>query len=164
MMIAKTGLMALTLVALASAPASAADSDPRPDPERAQQLHAQAISLLDSPRRWAEAASLLRRSAENLSDDDPTAFTTMRFAGRVYAQAGELGKARKAFTDAAELALARGEVVDAAYAYIDAAHAASEQGATSQVIELAEKARRLTSSPLLPDADRDAIGALVGAL
>ncbi|HSM35895.1 MAG TPA: hypothetical protein VK837_05790 [Longimicrobiales bacterium] len=163
-MIAKTGLMALTLVALASAPASASDSDPRSDPERAQQLHAQAISLLDSPHRWAEAASLLRRSAENLSEDDPAASATMRFAGRVYAQAGDLGKARRAFASAAELALARGDLVDAAYAYIDAAHAASEQGDSSEAVELAEKARRLTASPLLPDADREAIGARVGAL
>jgi hypothetical protein len=163
-MIAKTGLMAITLIALAAPPATAMDADPRPDPERAQQLHAEAMNLLDTPHRWAEAASLLRRSAESLSEDDPVAFETMRFAGRVYAQAGEYGKARRVLTAAAELALARGDLVGAAHAYIDAAHAASEEGDESQVADLAERARRLSTSPLLPDSERVAIGSLVGAL
>lgn len=163
-MIARTGLLALTMFSLASAPASATNPDPRVDDERAVQLYEQAVGLLGSKHRWAEAASLLKRSSAARSDADPEAFRTMRFAGRVYAQAGELGKAREAFTEAAELALARGSLVEAAHAYIDAAHAASERGEADRAYALAEKAQRISTSPLLPEAERVSIATLAGAL
>ncbi len=163
-MIARTGLLALTVFSLAAAPASATDPDPRVDNERAVQLYDQAVQLLGSKHRWAEAASLLKRSAAARSEADPEASSTMRFAGRVYAQAGEYGKAREAFSRAAELALARGALVEAAHAYIDAAHAAAEQGDYDRTKELAEKAQRITTSPLLPEADRVSIASLVGTL
>lgn len=162
-MIARTGLLALTMFSLASAPASATNPDPRVDDERAVQLYEQAVDLLGSKHRWAEAASLLKRSSAARSDADPEAFRTMRFAGRVYAQAGELGKAREAFTEAAELALARGSLVEAAHAYIDAAHAASERGEADRAYALAEKAQRISTSPLLPEAERVSIATLAGA-
>lgn len=163
-MIAKTGLLAVTLVSLAGAPAAAVDNDPKVDPERAAQLYAQAVDLLGTPHRWAEAASLLRRSATSLGEEDPAAFETMRFAGRVYAQAGDFGKARKALEEAAGMALSRGALVEAAHTYVEAAHAASAQGDGNRAVAMAEKARRIATSPLLPDAERATIGALVGAL
>ncbi len=163
-MIARTGLMALTMFALASAPAAATAPDPRPDDERAVQLYEQAVGMLGSKHRWAEAASLLKRSAAARSEADPEAYRTMRFAARVYAQAGELTKAREAFTKAAELALARGALVEAAHGYIDAAHAATRQGDGVRAQELAEKAHRLSTSPLLPETARASIATLVGAL
>ncbi|MEN8374899.1 MAG: hypothetical protein ABFS34_05565 [Gemmatimonadota bacterium] len=163
-MIAKTGLLAITMISLASAPAAAVAAPPRVDNDRAEELYDRAVSLLDSQHRWAEAASLLRRSAENRSQDDPAAFETMRFAGRVYAQAGDFGKSRETLTDAGDLALARGALVDAAHAYIEAAHAAIEQGDATRARSLAERAQRLSTSPLLPDTESASIASLVGAL
>ena len=163
-MIARTGLLALTMISLASAPASAVNPNPRVDNERAVELYDRAVALLDSRHRWAEAASLLRRSAGSRAEADPAASQTMRFAGRVYAQAGEFGKSREAFTKAAELALARGSLVEAAHAYIDAAHAAAEQGEGDRAHALAEKAQRISTSPLLPADERLSIVSLVRAL
>jgi hypothetical protein len=58
---------------------------------------------------------------------------------------------------AAERALAMGDVVRAAHAYVDAAFIAQEQGSSSQVTRLAQKAVLLTKSPLLRAEETAAI-------
>ena len=58
---------------------------------------------------------------------------------------------------AADHALARGDLRNAALAYLDAAWIAQEQRNHRQVYELGHRAEMLAESPLLASSDREAI-------
>jgi hypothetical protein len=70
-------------------------------------------------------------------------------AGGLRASRGELAAALVNYQRAAEQALSRGAVVDAANAMIDAAHVAVQARQPGQAQELVERARLLASSPQL---------------
>jgi hypothetical protein len=74
----------------------------------------------------------------------------------VYA-AGDRSAARGSLALAADHALARGDLRNAAMAYLDAAWIAQEQGNSRQVYELGHRAELLAESPLLGASDRAAI-------
>jgi hypothetical protein len=74
----------------------------------------------------------------------------------VYA-AGDRSAARGNLALAADQALARGDLRNAAMAYLDAAWIAQEQRNPRQVYELGHRAEMLAESPLLGMSDRAAI-------
>ena len=146
-------LMLMLPATIAATPAPGS----RPDTTRARELREQAESYFATPSRWAYAADLLRESAEHLDEASPEQYQTLVTAARVFGQAGKLNSARKTFEEAAQSALARGALVEAAQAYVDAAHVAARQGKARLAVELTSRARLLADSPHLSSADRNAI-------
>ncbi len=126
--------------------------------ERADELKARAEALYGQPKQWGKAVRLLEKSAELRAADDADAYTCYIMAGRLAAALGDNGEAEQVLRKAGEHALARGAVVDAASAFIDAAHAAARAGNPAGAQELLERARLLSGSPLLDAADRAALG------
>jgi hypothetical protein len=121
--------------------------------ERARQLRAEAEALYTQPRQWRKAARLLEQSAQLRGADDPEAYSCWMYAARLRASIGDYAGARLGLEKAAAHALARGAVIDAAHAYIDAAHVALQERQPQRAQQLVEQARLLASSPLL-DADQ----------
>jgi hypothetical protein len=120
---------------------------------RAAELRGQAEALLATPGQWRRAARLLERSADLRDASDPEAYAALRLAGRVRAAVGDLNTARYVFEKAAEHALARGAVFDAAHAFIDAAHAAAGSREPHLAKQYVERAALLATSPQLSARD-----------
>jgi hypothetical protein len=123
---------------------------------RADSLHEAAAALVTA-HRYRDAASLHRRSADLRAPDDPLGFRCLSEAAALAYAAKDRLSARKDMADAAEQALARGDLRTAALAYLDAAWIAQEQKNPRQVWELGHRAEMLAASPLLGGSDRDAI-------
>jgi len=136
-------------------PAAARAGNVGPDnPERARQLRAQALALFDQPKEWGRAAKLLEQSAALRAADDAEAYTCLLGAGQIRAAVHDYDDAVRLLSQAGDQALARGAVLDAARAYVFAAHAAMSDKDVARAQELGAKARLLTTSPLLTDAER----------
>jgi hypothetical protein len=123
---------------------------------RADSLHEAAAALVTA-HRYGDAARLHRRSAQLRDADDPLGFRCLKEAAALEYAAGDRTGARTDMSAAAGHALARGELRDAALAYIDAAWIAQEQKNPRQVWELGHRAEMLADSPLLSASDRLAI-------
>src|SRR5215218_5277064 len=104
---------------------------------KADSLHEVAVRLATAGR-WRDAARIYRRSAE-------------------FRAAGDRSGARTDMAHAADRALARGDLREAALAYLDAAWIAQEQQKPNQVWEFGHRAEILAASPLLSELDRGAI-------
>ncbi|HYO47002.1 MAG TPA: hypothetical protein VEY33_09990 [Gemmatimonadota bacterium] len=142
----------LFLGALLGTETATAQTSPTPE-----ELHAAAERLFPTPSRHAKAAGLLCREADLRSGDDPNGVQALLLCGKLYYYAGELAQSRYALEDAARRALAIGDVVRAAHAFMDASFIAGRQGKSQAVGELAGKARMLAGSPLLTPGQRLAI-------
>jgi tetratricopeptide (TPR) repeat protein len=125
--------------------------------ERADELRAEAEALFPQPKRWSKAMRLLEESASLRAASDPAAYDCLVLAGRLAYAIGDNPGALQNLRKAAEHALARGAVMDAANAYIDAAHVAKAARNVGLAEELVERAQLLTMSPLLSDRDRAVI-------
>jgi hypothetical protein len=146
------GVLMLPSAALADAPA-------RRDPDlvRARELRAAAEALFESPREWRKVARLMEASASMRPADDVEAYECLRYAANVRAALGEHRHSRRLLARAAEHALARGAVLDAADAYLAAAVSAAEQQKAGEATRYAEKVRLLAMSPLLSAAQSRAL-------
>ena len=107
--------------------------------------------------RWRDAARLYRRSAEFRAAEDPLAYQSLTEAAALAYAAGDRSGARTDMAQAAERALARGDLRAAALAYLDAAWIAQEQEKPRQVWEFGHRAEILAASPLLSESDRGVI-------
>ena len=123
---------------------------------RADSLHEAATAMVTT-HRWRDAARLHRRSAELRAPDDPLAFRCLSEAAALAYHTSDRSAARADMAEAAEQALARGDLRSAALAYLDAAWIAQEQKKPRQVWELGHRAEMLAASPLLNASDRDDI-------
>jgi hypothetical protein len=123
---------------------------------RADSLHEAAVALV-AAHRWGDAARLHRRSAQLRDADDPLGFRCLKEAAALAYASGDRSGARADMTAAAGQALARGDLREAALAYLDAAWIAQEQKNPLQVWQLGHRAEMLADSPLLGAADREAI-------
>lgn len=117
--------------------------------DKARELRAQAEALFSQPRQWRKAVRLLEQSAQLREATDPDGYMCLLYAGRIQAAIGDLQGARQNLEKAANQAMARGSIVEAAHAYIDAAFVAAEakQGQAAQ--QLIQRASLLAESPLL---------------
>jgi hypothetical protein len=123
---------------------------------KADSLH-EAAEALVTAHRYRDAARLHRRSAELRPAEDPLGFRCLSEAGALVYAAGDRSAARRNLVLAADHALARGDLRNAAMAYLDAAWIAQEQRNSRQTYELGHRAELLADSPLLGASDRLAI-------
>jgi tetratricopeptide (TPR) repeat protein len=128
--------------------------DPTPNADRARELRTRAEELFSQPKHWKKAARLLEQSAALREANDPEAYTCLMYAGRLRAAVKDLPAARANLEKAAAQALARGSVIEAAHAYIDAAHVASSEKQIEAARELVRRATLLSESPLLSAEQR----------
>lgn len=137
--------------------AMAAPRGPEETVTRADRLQQEAEALFEKPKQWKKAQRLLQESAELRDAGDVEGYTCYMLAGRLAAALGDNAAARESLEHAGEHALARGAVMDAASAFIDAAHAAARAGDADGMKELVERASLLANSPLISPKDREAI-------
>jgi hypothetical protein len=147
-------LSAMAIAMLMPAAGTAAVSGEPVNVERARQLRAQAEALFDQPREWNRAAKLLEQSAALRAADDAEAYSCLIAAGRIRAALRDHDAATRLLGKAGDQALARGAVMDAALAYVFAAHSGMSAGDVANAKAYGEKARLLTASPLLTAAQR----------
>lgn len=126
-------------------------------PDPADRIAADAYKLFANPRAWPRAARLLERSATMRAADDPERTAAFVAAGRVYSAIGSPAEARRAFEAGADAAAARGAILDAAHAYLDAAIAAALAGDRASASDLLHQGVLLASSPHLGVQEKDAI-------
>ena len=122
---------------------------------RADSLYSKAERMEVSSRRdFRRVAQLHEESATLRSVEDAKRAASLQIAA-VHRYGG--GDRRRAAADmelAAQEAAARGDVVNAANAYIDAAMIAAELRQRDRAVKLVRAAQLLTESPLLSDAQR----------
>jgi hypothetical protein len=123
---------------------------------KADSLHEAAVALVTA-HRWGDAARLHRRSAQLRGAEDPLGFRCLSEAAALAYATGDRTGARNDKAAAASQALARGDLREAALAYLDAAWIAQEQKNPRQVWELGHRAEMLADSPFLGPSDRAAI-------
>jgi len=131
--------------------------DPLENSTRASEFEERAVELHRDVTRAAESARLHRRSAELRAASDPEAIESLALAAHLFGYAHQLSEARRTMEQAAERALAIGDVARAANAYLEAAFFAEHQKQRSEVERLGRKALLLAGSPLLPDDQRKTI-------
>ncbi len=120
----------------------------------AERLEQKAVSF--NLADFVKVANGLVRAASLRSDTDPLGVTDLLSAGNAYYVGGKLDRARVAFVQAGDRALAMGDVVHAAQGYLHAAIIANQQGDPVRDVLIA-KANRLAASPLLTEPHRRAI-------
>ncbi|HET9440930.1 MAG TPA: hypothetical protein VFO52_12200 [Longimicrobiales bacterium] len=148
------------LIALNALPADAAAqtaSNTISATPSADQLQERATALHDQIGRYSEAARLYKESAALRAETDPRAVESLAMAAHLYHYANRLFDARKTMEQAARRALARGDVVRASHANLEAALFAHKQGNQAQAGRLGRTALKLADSPLLTDEQRAAI-------
>ena len=166
----RIGLAAAAVAVLAVAAPVSADQDherstvaaittPPTKPDRAAELRRQAEALFSQPKQWRKAIRLLEKSAALRDANDPEGYMCLLYAGRIRAAIGDTEGARAVLEKAADQALARGSVVEAVTAFIDAAHAAVALRDVAGARDLLAKATLLAESPLLSAQDRSFIQA-----
>ncbi len=124
---------------------------------RAVELQEQAVALHAQPTRAAEAARLHKESASLRNAKDPEALQSLAMAAHLVGYAKRPIEARRTMEQAAERALAMGDVVGAAQAYVEATFFADKQKNKAEIERLGKKALLLASSPLLAADQRNAI-------
>jgi hypothetical protein len=130
---------------------------------RAQRLETRAASyeMASDMRRWGKAAALYERAAGLRAPEDPGGYTNLRRAAFLRHGIGQADVAGALMERAADQAMARGDVFNAAYAYVDAAYIAAERRDPPLARELVGKGTLLLHSPLLEARERAALRARV---
>jgi tetratricopeptide (TPR) repeat protein len=119
----------------------------------AEQLEQQAQEATKEIKNFKKASSLYREAAKTLGDH-PDAANHLVQAGRLAYYTGDEGRAIEDFRTAGEQALEWGDVLVAAQSFLDAAWIAAEEERGAEAIELAQRAERLSSSPLIERQER----------
>lgn len=146
--------MAATLLAASAATASA-QTTANVQLGEIEALEMKAHEHLQEVGDWGRAASLFRRAAELRPSSDPVAVQDLIQAARLSYYHGDKGDAVRDFEAAGQRALALGDVIVAANAFVDAAWVADANGRSERALNLVGRARLLANSPLLPDEIRD---------
>lgn len=134
------------------------------DVERAEQLEAKAHALYHNTSKYADAAKLHEQAADLRGPADPMRVKDLQMAARLYHYSGREVKAQAVMERAAEEALASGDIITAANAYLDASHLAQYQKRTEDVVRLARKAEMLANSPLLGNQQRSSLQERIGSI
>ncbi|NJD10837.1 MAG: hypothetical protein FIB01_10555 [Gemmatimonadetes bacterium] len=121
------------------------------------QVHAQALALQENQSMLVPAARLYLREAALRGDDDPQGVKCLTTAAHLFYYAGRRAEGRRVMEQAANAALAVGDINAAARTYLLAAWMAQADGRTGDTRRLAHEAEMLAASPLLAAVDRTAI-------
>ena len=156
-------IAAATLVSIVTLPAAALAQrqlDPvrvtaTSDAARADSLYRAAADYpLTKLRDFRKIARLYEESAALRADGDEKRFGSLRRAAYIRYGRGDRRQATANMEQAAHEAALRGDVVNAARAYTDAAHIAAELNQDARALEFTRAAELLTESPLLTAAQR----------
>jgi hypothetical protein len=120
-------------------------------------VEAQARSLHDQPQNYRRAAELYLQASDLRAPGDPRHVTNRKMAASILFYSGNTARARVVMEEAANAALAAGDIVQAAHIYLDASILARNDGAPGDANRLASKAELLMKSPLVSDVDRRAV-------
>lgn len=126
-------------------------------PAAAVALEKQANSLLSTPKKWVVVARSLERAAEIRGQDDPQAIKDLFLAAAARVWINNLLEAQVAFTQAADWALANGDVEVAATGYTRASVSAFQRKDIVTARQLRDQAARLARSPLLSAVQKQSI-------
>lgn len=107
-------------------------------------------------------ASFLYREAASTAGDHPRAVSDLVEAATLAYYAGRNGQAVKDFQAAGEAALQWGDVLTAARSFLDGAWVAAASGDRERAVELARRAEKLSSSPLIQRQERIALLSRIG--
>lgn len=119
----------------------------------AEYLEDQAVEASQDLKSFKKASSLYREAAETLGDH-PDAAEHLVQAARLAYYTGDERQAIQDFRAAGEQALAWGDVLIAAQSFLDAAWVAAEEDRGAEAVELAHRAEKLSSSPLIQRQER----------
>ncbi|MBI4539078.1 MAG: hypothetical protein HY704_06160 [Gemmatimonadetes bacterium] len=122
--------------------------------DKAAKLEREGAKLQGKSHRWGYAASLYRRAAELRQPGDPQAVHDLADAARFYYYVRDLRNAIEAMEQAAERALADGDVVRAAHLFVDAGWLAQRSRNPDRARSFVARARTLSESPLLSSNQR----------
>jgi hypothetical protein len=123
---------------------------------RADRLDQEAVGYEHSDMSlWRKAASLRTEAATLRTLEDPKGSVSLYWAARDLYYTGDEARGRKLMVQSAERALAIGDIVQAATAFIEAAYIASELRDFPSAREYVSKARLLAHSPMLTGAQRE---------
>ncbi len=155
---------AVALTTVAAAP-SGAHAQRRLDPvrvtgeqvARADALHAEAVKFEGTLSAMRKVARLHEGSAALRTADDPQNFACLHTAALLRYYSGDRRAGGERMEEAADNASARGDVISAANAYIDAAIIAREFRDGERMLALSGKADLLTNSPLISESQRLAL-------
>lgn len=151
------------LVGDAQAQAVSVVGDEEARVEKAQALEVAAKEAAEVRAAFREASRMYRQAAE-IRGDQPEAAHSLMMAGALAYYVGSKGQAITDLTQAGELALAWGDVVTAAQAFLDASWVAAKEGRERDALELGRRAERLSASPLIQRQERGAILGRIGDL
>ena len=118
--------------------------------QKAEKLDAEALSY--EKNDWSQlkkAARLREEAAELRTADDPAGTVSLYWAARDRYYSGDAKAARVLMEQAADRALAMGDVLNAVTAYTEAAYICADIKDGERMRTLASKARLLANSPLL---------------
>ena len=121
---------------------------------QAVRLEGAALLLSETPADLGRAADLYREAAALRPSGDPIAVKNLIQAARFSFYSGKHDRALRDFAAAAESALRIGDMVAAAESFIDAAWVAQQSHDGTQALRYATRAREVTASPFIRDADR----------
>lgn len=123
--------------------------------QRAEKLDAEALSYEQNDWSQLKKAARLRELAADLrTADDPEGTVSLYWAARDRYYSGDPKAARVLMEQAADRALAMGDVLNAVTAYTEAAYICADIRDGDRMRTLAGKARLLASSPMLTEEQR----------
>lgn len=149
----------LVVVSLCGSPAALAAQSSAPD-----SMLAEAVALQARPDRYAEAARLYIRSAAVRQPQDTLAVPSFMMGAHLLGYVGRTLEAREVMEHAGDHALALGDLVTAAEAFILAAFFAEEAGQAREAQRLGWRAWLLTRSTLLGPGERGDILRRLGSV
>jgi hypothetical protein len=129
---------------------------------RADSLDRKAEALYGSPKTWRQAAYLHQISASLRPMEDMRGVRSLTMAANLFYALGDGPSARSAMETAANYAAWRGEIAQAALAYVDAGYMALELGNRGKANQLGLKAQHFAQSPLLTETQRSEINRRLG--
>lgn len=150
-------LVPTALLAIAGMPAPAPAQQHLPTlvaSARADSVHTAGLMRAETTHRWRDAARLHRESARLRELGDAQAFRCFKTAAHLSYAANDPMGARNDMKRAAARALQRGDLEQAAQAYVDVAWLAQQQGKLGEVWTFGTQAEVLAASPRLSAAER----------
>ncbi|HEX9107730.1 MAG TPA: hypothetical protein VF832_10890 [Longimicrobiales bacterium] len=123
---------------------------------RPEAMESRAESLLAQRQDLHRGAKLLVQAAALRGETDPVGVSDLLFAAGAFYADGKRTQGRETYVQAAERALAMGDVPRAAIGYVRAALIANEQRDPVRD-ELIHKANRLAASPFVSETQRQSI-------
>ena len=121
------------------------------------EVHARALELQQNQGTLVAAAHLYQREAALRGDDDPQCVKALRVAAHLLYYARHRDEARQVMEEAGDIALAEGDVTEAARNFVLTAWMAQNDHRPEESRRLAHRAEMLAASPLLATHESAAI-------